>query len=336
MLSVSNPLQHAERIARMTTAVQRTTERLASGQRVNGADDDAAGLALSESLRTQVRGTAQATKNIQDAIHIVKIGEDGVQATTDILQRLREIVVQAANGTNSDTSLAALQTEMDAIKKLALASFETAHKFREELDGVPFDIALDFQVGANQGDMIRVDYEPIRTALIDFIIPAYGYEELINDPEALRFAGARFGFAFGGTPPPPNTPVPPPPLFPPFPPGTTFSQAFPKLLLVNPNTPGNIQNCFDIIDEAREDLIHQAAYLGASHNRLESALASQQTANEQLAASDSRIRDADMATEATSMARQQIVQRSAISMMAQATTRQQSILTLLRESAGGE
>lgn len=333
MLSVSNPTQHAERIARMTQAVSRTTERLSSGLRVNGADDDAAGLAISETLRTQVRGTAQATKNIQDAIRIVQIGEDGVQATTDIMQRMRELVVQAANGTNSDTSLTALQTELDAIKRLALASFETAHKFREELDGVPFDIALDFQVGANQGDMLRVDYEPIRTALIDFIIPAYGYDELIADPEAMRFAAARFGLAGGGTPPPGNTPVPPPPLFPPFPPGTTFSQAFPKMLLVNPNTPGNIQNCFDIIDQARVELVNQAAYLGASHNRLEYALASQQTANEQFAASDGRIRDADMAAETTAMARQQIVQKSAISMMAQATTRQQSILTLLRESA---
>ncbi len=330
MLTVSNPTEHAARIARMSTSVTRTTERLASGQRINRAADDAGGLALSEALRTQVRGNAQAAKNIQAAINIVQIGEDGIQSTTEALQRLRELVVRAANGTNSSASLEAIQTEMDAIKKLALSSFETAHEFRVRLDGDPFDIALDFQVGANAGEMIRVDYEPIRTALIDFLIPAYGFTELANDPEAARFAASRFGGAL----PPPNTPVPPPPLFPPFPPGTTFEQAFPKLLLVNPNTPGNIQNCFDIVDSAREDLIREAAYLGASHNRLERTLANVETSVLNLASAETRIRDADQAAETTELARSTIIQRSAISMMAQATTRQQSILSLLRETAG--
>lgn len=332
MLTVSNPTEHAARVARMTQNVSKSTERLSSGLRINRASDDAGGLALSESLRTQVRGNAQAAKNIQDAINIVKIGEDGVQGTTEALQRLRELVVQAANGTNSDASLTAIQTEMDAIKKLALASFETAHEFRVQLDGDPFDIALDFQVGANQGDTIRVDYTSIRTALIDFLIPAYGFTELANDPEASRFAASRFG----GVIPPPNTPVPPPPLFPPFPPGTTFEQAFPKLLIVNPNTPGNIQNCFDIIEQAQGDLIREAAYLGASHNRLERTLANVETSVENLASAESRIRDADQAEETTQLARATIVQRSAISMMAQATTRQQSILSLLRGSGGGQ
>ena len=333
MLNLSSPIDHTTRVSRTDAAFNRTTERLSSGLRINRAADDPGGLALSESLRTQVRGNAQAASNIQDGIHIVKIGEDGVQSVAEILQRLRELIVQAANGTNSATSLDAIQAELDATKKLALASFETAHQFRIRLDGVPFDVALDIQVGANQGDTIRIDYEPIRAALIDFIIPAYGYDELYADPEAARFAAGRFG---GGPLPDPNTPVPPPPLFPPFPPGTTFSQAFPKQLVVNPNDSTNIANCFNLIDEARIDLTREAAYLGATHNRLSSALANVQTGVENLASAESRIRDTDQANESAELARAQIVQQSAISMMAQGTTKQQSILKLLRETTGGE
>lgn len=330
MLNLSMPIDGAMRVNRLNGDFAKATERLASGLRINRAADDAGGLALSESLRSQVRGTTQAAKNIQQAIHIVQIGEDGVASTAQVVQRLRELVVQAANGTNSPTSLAAIQTEIDAIKKLALASFETAHDFRTLIDGNPFDVALDFQVGANAGETIRVDYAPIRTALIDFIITAYGYTDLYNDPEASRFAAARFG----GFLPPPNAPVPPPPLFPPFPPGTTLDQAFPKGLNVNPNTPVNITNSFNIIDRARNSLIRETAYLGAAHNRLDRALANAQTTVENLASAESRIRDADQAKLTTDVARTQIIQNSAISMMAQGSAKQQSILSLLRDTAG--
>jgi flagellin len=331
MLSISNPIDYGVRLARVDAALSKTTEKLSSGQRVNRAADDAGGLAISESLRTQVRGNQQAAANIQDAINIVKIGEDGVQTSIDVMQRLRELVVQAANGTNSDESLSAIQTEIDEIKKAVLQVFETAHTFRDALDGVPVDRTLEFQVGANEGEVIKVDYNDLRTTLINFIIPAYGYTELFNDPEAARFAAGQFG----GVLPPPNAPVPPPPLFPPFPPGTTFAQAFPKVLIVEPNTPTNIQNSFNLVDTTRTQLTEEVAYLGATHNKLEYTLNNVMTSVENFAAAESRIRDTDMAAETTAMARSQILQQSAQAVIAQGSTKQSAILQLLR-GAGGE
>lgn len=93
----------------------RTAERLASGYRINRAADDAAGLTISEKMRAQIRGLDQANENIQDGIGFVKIGEGGMQEVHDILQRIRELSVQAANDTNGQVDRAAIQAEVDAL-----------------------------------------------------------------------------------------------------------------------------------------------------------------------------------------------------------------------------
>ena len=326
MLSVSNQLDIAARANRAAELTGKAAEKLSSGLRINRASDDAGGLALSESMRTQVRGLQQAAKNIQDALNIVRIGEDGVGSSRDILQKIRTLVVQAANGTNDATSLAALQTDIDATKKLMVESFSVAVTFRAALDGIPNDRILDFQAGANEGETISVDYNGVRNALLNFIIPAYGYTEIFNDPAASSVATSQFGFPL----PLPTDIVPPPPLFPPFPPGTTFDQAFPKQLNVNPNSAANIQQAFSICDNGLQNLELQETYLGASSNRLETALHNVLNAVENNAAAESRIRDADMAAEVTSLTRGQIASQSSTAMIAQSAAKQQAILTLLQ------
>lgn len=106
----------AFRQSKITTARKaKTSERLASGYRINRAADDAAGLSISQKMRVQIRGLAQANENIQDGINFVKVGESGMQEVHEILQRIRELSVQAANDTNTLGERTAIQSEIDAL-----------------------------------------------------------------------------------------------------------------------------------------------------------------------------------------------------------------------------
>ena len=106
----------AFRQSKITTSRKaRTAERLASGYRINRAADDAAGLKISQKMRVQIRGLAQANENIQDGINFVKVGESGMQEVHEILQRIRELSVQAANDTNTLGDRTAIQSEIDAL-----------------------------------------------------------------------------------------------------------------------------------------------------------------------------------------------------------------------------
>ncbi|MGI6268412.1 MAG: flagellin protein, partial [Acutalibacteraceae bacterium] len=100
-----------------TSALSKNLEKLSSGYRINRAGDDAAGLAISEKMRAQIRGLDQATANANDAISLVQTAEGGLQETHSILQRMRELAVQSANGTYQDTvDREALNKEMTALK----------------------------------------------------------------------------------------------------------------------------------------------------------------------------------------------------------------------------
>lgn len=115
-----------------TTRKAKTSERLASGYRINRASDDAAGLSISEKMRVQIRGLAQANENIQDGINFVKVGEGGMQEVHSILQRIRELSVQAANDTNTLGDRTAIQLEIDAlsveINKIAYGTTFNGHR----------------------------------------------------------------------------------------------------------------------------------------------------------------------------------------------------------------
>lgn len=122
----------AFRQSKITTARKaKTSERLASGYRINRAADDAAGLSISQKMRVQIRGLAQANENIQDGINFVKVGEGGMQEVQEILQRIRELSVQAANDTNTLGDRSAIQSEIDAlsaeINKIAYGTSFNGH-----------------------------------------------------------------------------------------------------------------------------------------------------------------------------------------------------------------
>lgn len=135
-----------------SNAQSKAMAKLSSGQRINSAADDAAGLAISEKMRSQIRGLDQATSNAQDASSLAQTAEGALNETTDILQRMRELAVQGANDTNTDEDRQQIQTELNQLtSEIDRISTTTQFNTQNLLDG---SFKGTFQVGANAGQII--------------------------------------------------------------------------------------------------------------------------------------------------------------------------------------
>src|SRR5690606_13912989 len=134
-----------------TNALSTAMERLSSGSRINSAKDDAAGLQISNRLTSQINGLNVAVRNANDGISIAQVAEGAMQESTNILQRMRELALQAANGSNSEDDRAALQKEVVQLQdELTRISGTTAFGGRELFDGSFTDV--NFQVGSQSGE----------------------------------------------------------------------------------------------------------------------------------------------------------------------------------------
>jgi flagellin len=138
-----------------STNASKSMEKLSSGQRINRAGDDAAGLSISEKMRGQIRGLDQASSNAQDGISLIQTAEGALNETHSILQRMRELSVQAANGTLSTEDKAAIKAEGDELIK-EVANISTNTKFNGvELIGATA-ASIDIQIGANDGEKLTL------------------------------------------------------------------------------------------------------------------------------------------------------------------------------------
>ena len=136
------------------TAAGKSMEKLSSGLRINRAGDDAAGLAISEKMRGQIRGLTQASRNASDGISLIQTAEGALNETHNILQRMRELAVQSANDTNVDTDRQAIQSEMNALnEEINRISESTQFNNQNLLDG---SFSAKFQIGANGGQNLKV------------------------------------------------------------------------------------------------------------------------------------------------------------------------------------
>ena len=143
------------RLVGNNTAVQKNMEKLASGLRINRAGDDAAGLAISEKMRAQIRGLEMATKNAQDGISLIQTAEGALNETHAILQRMRELAVQAANDTNTDEDRDALQAEItQLIAEIDRIASDTEFNTQKLLDGNFTDKVI--HIGANSDQSITL------------------------------------------------------------------------------------------------------------------------------------------------------------------------------------
>ncbi len=261
--------------------VQGNVEALSSGQRINRAGDDASGLAVSEKLRSQIRGLNQAERNIQNAVSFIQTSEGYLQSSQDILQRLRELSVQSANGIYTAEDRMQIQVEVsqlvDEINRIAShAQFNGMNiltgSFAEDSDSA---MNMQFQVGANM-DQNETVYIGTMTA------------EALGLQNAQGEAG-----------------------------------------MISISTPDAANSAIGMIDSALRRVSQQRADLGAYQNRFEMAQQGVAIASENLAASESQIRDVNMANEIVDYTRNQILTQSNNAMLAQANTQSQSVLQLL-------
>jgi flagellin len=250
--------------------LSKSLEKLSSGFRINRAADDAAGLAISEGLRSQVGGLKVAARNAQDGISVVQTAEGALTEVHSILQRVRDLAVQGANDSNSAEARTNIETEISSLgTELTRISDSTNFNGTKLLDGSK--ASLDFQVGAD-GDAnskITVTLDDVKTTVA--------------------------GIA---------------------------------ALKVTDNT--TAQASITSVDTAIKAVSTTRAGLGAMQNRLEHTVKNVNVAVENLSASESRIRDTDMAQEMVSFTRAQILSQAGTAMLAQANQIPQGVLSLLR------
>ncbi|XYM18461.1 flagellin Hag [Bacillus spizizenii] len=159
-------LNTLNRLGSNNGAAQKNMEKLSSGLRINRAGDDAAGLAISEKMRGQIRGLEMASKNSQDGISLIQTAEGALTETHAILQRMRELVVQAGNTGTQDatTDLQAIQDEIDnLLDEVDGISQRTAFNGKNLLDGTETN-GFTFQIGANKGQQLTVSIGDMSTA----------------------------------------------------------------------------------------------------------------------------------------------------------------------------
>jgi flagellin len=261
-----------------TAAASKSMEKLSSGYRINRAADDAAGLAISEKMRGQIGGLAQAQRNAQDGISLVQTAEGALTEVHSMLQRVRDLKVQFDNQTLSKDDRDAIAAEVYEIAK-EVKSISTDTKFNDQK--VLVSAGFTFQVGANENETISTS----GAALSGSVTGGGGLSELINiATSAKAFSALSVG---------------------------TFSD-------------------ITKIDDAIKNVSKIRGNFGAVQNRLEHRLSNLATYQENLTASESRIRDVDMAAEMTKFTKLNILQQAGTSMLAQANQSSQSVLSLLR------
>jgi flagellin len=260
-------------------SVTKDLEKLSSGQRINRAGDDASGLAVSEKLRSQIRGLNQAERNIENGISFIQTTEGYLQESQDIMHRLRELAVQSANGIYSDEDRMQIQVEVsqlvDEVNRIA------SHAQFNGMNLLTGAFASDgprkmfFQVGANMDQRKQVFIGNMTAT-------------------ALGIQAAQGG---AGT--------------------------------ISISTPDQANRTIGMLDSALKSISKQRADLGAYQNRFEMAAKGVAVAAENMQASESRIRDANMASEMVNYTKNSILVQSATAMLAQANVQPRSVLQLL-------
>lgn len=163
-----NAMNAHRNMAMNTNNAGKAMEKLSSGLRINRAGDDAAGLAISEKMRGQVRGLEQASRNSQDGISMIQTAEGALNETHDILQRMRELAVQSSNDTNTADDRAQIQLEVtDLIDEIDRIATTTQFNTQNLLDATGGTTgAFDFQIGANTTQTITVTFADMQSAAL--------------------------------------------------------------------------------------------------------------------------------------------------------------------------
>ncbi len=263
--------------------VDKNMEKLSSGLRINRAGDDASGLAVSEKMRTQIRGLRQAERNSEDGISFIQTSEGYLQEAQDVIQRIRELAIQASNGIYTTEDRMQIQVEVsqlvDEVDRIgSQAEFNKMRlftgRFADPRTGGVASASMWFHIGPNADQRERVYVNTMTAA-------ALGMRN-VNTGEILSLS-----------------------------------------------TPESANSMIAVLDKGLEKISKQRADLGAFHNRLEYTARGLMVAYENTQASESRIRDVDMAEEMVYLTKNQILVQSGTAMLAQANIKPQTVLQLL-------
>ena len=298
-------------LTNVQNSLNTTYTRLSSGLRINSAKDDAAGLQIADRLTSQINGLNQGNRNANDGIALAQTTEGGLDEISNMLQRIRTLAVQSANGTLGEDDRKAIQSEADSLTaeidriatqttyggKTILAGYDDtngtsiyAAKVAGGTNGAPTTAKLTLHVGANtdnQIDMVVHSFEFLRLACAANLKGGNDFDSasaLIDDTGTGGFF--------------------------------LTSQSAANISIKS------IDAMIKIVDTQRADL-------GAIQNRLESSIRNQSNVSANSADARSRIRDADFAEESANLSQQSIIQQAATSMLMQANTRPQLALSML-------
>ena len=264
-------------------------QRLSSGLRINSAADDAAGLQISNRLTSQVNGLNQAVRNANDGISLAQTAEGAMDETTNMLQRMRTLAIQSANGSNTDKDRVALQQEMEQLaEEINRVADTTTFGGQNLLDGT---YSGTFQVGADANQTIS------------FSMTATGGADSID----LSSAG---GFTVSGL-------------------GQGATVTGLTAATISISSAANAQSVISAIDSMIAAVDSKRAELGAVQNRFSSTISNLSNISENVSAARSRIRDADFAEETATLTSAQILQQASSTILAQANQRPQTALSLL-------
>jgi flagellin len=319
--------------------LSKSTEKLSSGYRINRAGDDAAGLSISEKMRGQIRGLEQGSTNAQDGISLIQTAEGALNEVHSVLQRMRELAVQGSNDTNVTEDRTSIYEEMEQLAKEinrigCTTEFNTMKLFASEdmLSGMQDDLGeleyntdkasekfesmislanlddevnANLQVGANSAQSIKFRMGTLDTSKLNY--PG------AEDGEEVNLASFSDGVIEGGT---------------------LFNIKEKLDAGVDSSSFEDVHKAFTAavtdIDIATSFVSKSRSYLGAIQNRLEHTIANADNTAENLQASESRIRDVNMAEEMVQYSKSSILQQAGQSMLAQANQSTQGVLTLLR------
>ncbi|MFC5707888.1 flagellin N-terminal helical domain-containing protein [Aeromonas eucrenophila] len=277
-----------------TKSLDTSYTRLASGLRINSAKDDAAGLQISNRLTSQVNGLDQGNRNANDGISLAQTAEGAMDEVTGMLQRMRTLAQQSANGSNSAKDREALQKEVDQLgAEINRISTATTFAGTKLLDG---SFGGTFQVGADANQTISFSLSQADGFSISGIAAAAA-TTIAGTAAAVGISTVFVGGSAGG---------------------------------ISISSQSNAQNVLAAVDSMLTVVDGKRAELGAVQNRLDSTIRNQSNISENVSAARSRIRDADFATETANMTKQNILQQAASSILAQANQRPQSALSLLQ------
>ena len=282
-------------LSKSTNALQSSYTKLASGSRINSAKDDAAGLQISNRMTSQINGLTQGNRNANDGISLCQTAEGALDEVSNMLQRMRTLAIQSANGTNSADERTALNSEATQLQQeIARIGKDTSFGGTLKIFGsTATDVAdgaganglagtsVGFQVGSNANEKISVSFKDMGTIFNDGGASGITYDTL-NTGSTIDLSSA-----------------------------STSQDAITKL-----------DNMIKGVDKYR-------ATLGAAQNRLESTISNQENVIENVSDARSRIKDVDYASETAKMAQQQILQQASTSMLSQANQKNSIALNLL-------